>query len=150
MSFPALGLAVLAITAGALISLQAPINVMAGQRLGHALGGATLSFVVGTIFLLAVALIAVRDQINLARLSDMSPLLFLGGILGAFYVAMSIWLTPKLGVGAVISLGIAGQVIASLALDHFGLLNLAVREMTLGRASGAVLVVAGALMVRYL
>ena len=62
----------------------------------------------------------------------MSPLLFLGGILGAFYVAMSIWLTPKLGVGAVISLGIAGQVIASLALDHFGLLNLAVREVTLG------------------
>jgi transporter family-2 protein len=114
------------------------------------LGGATLSFVVGTIFLLAVALIAVRDQINLASLPDMSPLLFLGGILGAFYVAMSIWLTPKLGVGAVISLGIAGQVIASLALDHFGLLNLAVREMTLGRASGAVLVVAGALMVRYL
>ncbi len=150
MSFPALGLAVLAIIAGALISFQAPINVMAGQRLGHVLGGAALSFVVGTIFLLAVVLIAVRDQINLASLSEMSPLLFLGGILGAFYVAMSIWLTPKLGVGAVISLGIAGQVIASLALDHFGLLNLAVREVTLGRASGAVLVVAGALMVRYL
>ena len=68
MSFPALGLAVLAIIAGALISLQAPINVMAGQRLGHVLGGAALSFVVGTVFLLAVALIAVRDQIDLASL----------------------------------------------------------------------------------
>ncbi|MDO9382633.1 MAG: DMT family transporter [Hyphomicrobiaceae bacterium] len=150
MSFPALGLAVLAIIAGALISLQAPINVMAGQRLGHVLGGATLSFVVGTLFLLAVVLIGVRDQIDLSKLTQMSPLLFLGGILGAFYVAMSIWLTPKLGIGAVISLGIAGQVVASLALDHFGLFNLAAREVTLGRASGAVLVVAGALMVRYL
>ncbi len=150
MSLPALGLAVLAIIAGALISLQAPINVMAGQRLGHVLGGAALSFVAGTVFLLVVALITVRDQIDLSGLSGISPVLFLGGILGAFYVAMSIWLTPKLGVGAVISLGIAGQVLASLALDHFGLLNLAVREVTLGRASGAALVVAGALMVRYL
>lgn len=150
MTLPALGLAVVAILAGAMISFQAPINAMAGQRLGHVLGGAALSFVVGTVFLLTVALVAVRDQINFASLTQMSPLLFLGGILGAFYVAMSIWLTPKLGVGAVISLGIAGQVLASLVLDHFGLLNLAVREVTFGRASGAVLVLTGALMVRYL
>lgn len=150
MSFPALGFALLAIVAGALISLQAPLNAMAGQRLGHVLGGAALSFVVGTVFLVAVAMIAVRDQIDLAAIPDMKPHLFLGGILGAFYVAMSIWLTPRLGVGAVISLGIAGQVLASLALDHFGVLNLAVREVTLGRATGAILVLAGAVMVRYL
>jgi transporter family-2 protein len=150
MSLPALALAVLAIVAGALISLQAPINAMAGQKLGHVVGGAALSFVVGTVFLLAVVLIGLRDQVNVSALGDMSPLLFLGGILGAFYVAMSIWLTPKLGVGAVISLGIAGQVLASLVLDHYGLLNLAVREVTVGRATGACMVVAGALMVRYL
>jgi transporter family-2 protein len=150
MTIPALGLAVLAIIAGALIAFQAPINVMAGQRLGHVLGGAALSFVVGTVFLLGIVFVGLRDQIDFAALKDMSPLLFLGGLLGAFYVAMSIWLTPKLGVGAIISLGIAGQVLASLALDHYGLLNLAVREITFGRASGAVLVLAGALMVRYL
>lgn len=149
MSFPAISLAVLAIVAGALISFQAPINAMAGQRLGHVVGGAALSFVVGTVFLLAVVLIGLRDQIDLSALRTMSPLLFLGGLLGAFYVAMSIWLTPKLGVGAVISLGIAGQVLASLVLDHYGLLNLAVREVTIGRVSGALMVVVGALMVRY-
>lgn len=150
MSINALAFAVLAIVAGALISLQAPINAMAGQRLGHVLGGAALSFVVGTVFLLGIVLIGLREHVDFTALKDMSPLLFLGGLLGAFYVAMSIWLTPKLGVGAVISLGIAGQVLASLALDHYGLLNLAVREVTLGRVSGAVLVLVGAVMVRYL
>jgi transporter family-2 protein len=150
VALPALLLAVLAIVAGALIAFQAPINVMAGQRLGHVLGGAALSFVVGTVFLLAIVLIGLRDEIDVGALTSMSPLLFLGGILGAFYVAMSIWLTPKLGIGAVIALGIAGQVMASLALDHFGLLNLAVREVSLGRVTGAVLVVVGAVMVRYL
>lgn len=150
MSFSSLGLALLAIFAGAMISFQAPINTMAGQRLGHVLGGAALSFVVGTLFLLGIVLIAVRDKIDYGALTTMSPLLFIGGILGAIYVAMSIWLTPKIGVGAVIALGIAGQVLSSLLIDHFGLLNLAVREISFGRLSGAVLVVAGAIMVRYL
>lgn len=149
MSLPALGLAVMAIIAGAMISFQAPINAMAGQRLGHVLGGATLSFLVGTVALALVSLLAVRDQIAWADFPNLPPLLYIGGLLGAIYVALSIWLTPKLGVGAVISLGIAGQMLASLALDHFGALNLAVREVSLGRASGALLVVLGALMVRY-
>lgn len=150
MSFPALGLAFMAIFAGAMIAFQGPINAMAGQRLGHVLGGATLSFLVGTVALSLVSLLAARDQIAWTELPNLPPLLFIGGLLGAIYVALSIWLMPKLGVGAVIALGIAGQMLASLALDHFGMLNLAVREITFGRASGAVLVVAGALMVRYL
>jgi len=150
MTASALGLVFLAILAGAMISFQAPINAMAGQRLGHVLGGAALSFLVGTLALLIMVAIAARNDIDFDAASSLAPYLYLGGILGAIYVALSIWLTPKLGVGAVIALGIAGQVVASLALDHFGLLNLAVREISLGRLSGAVLVVAGALMVRYL
>lgn len=149
-SLQGLALVVFAIFAGALISLQAPINAMAGQRLGHPLAGATLSFIVGTAFLMVVTAVLAGKQVNSGAVSSMPPLLFLGGILGALYVSLSIWLTPKIGIGAVIALGIAGQVLASLALDHYGLLNLAVREITPGRLSGAVMVVAGSLMVRYL
>lgn len=150
MTASALGLVLLAVLAGAVISFQAPINAMAGQRLGHVLGGAALSFLVGTLALLIIVAIVARNDIDFSAATSLKPYLYLGGIFGAIYVALSIWLTPKLGVGAVIALGIAGQVVASLALDHFGLLNLAVREVTFGRLSGAVLVVAGALMVRYL
>lgn len=150
MTASALGLVLLAILAGAMISFQAPINAMAGQRLGHVLGGTALSFVIGTLALVIIIAIVARNDIDFSAALSLQPYLYLGGIFGAIYVALSIWLTPKLGVGAVIALGIAGQVVGSLALDHFGLLNLAVREVTLGRFSGAVLVVAGALMVRYL
>jgi transporter family-2 protein len=150
MSLPALGLALMAILAGVMIAFQAPINAMAGQRLGHVMGGATLSFVVGALALGAISLVAFRDQIAWTELPNLPPLLFIGGLLGAIYIVLSIWLTPKLGVGAVIALGIAGQVLSSLALDHFGMLNLAVREISLGRFAGAVLVVGGALMVRFL
>jgi transporter family-2 protein len=84
-------------------------------------------------------------------LFTLSPLLLLGGgLLGALFVTSSIVLTPRIGVAAVVALGIAGQVIASLMLDRFGFLGMAVRELSLGRLAGALMVVAGALMVRFL
>jgi transporter family-2 protein len=150
MSLQAAAFCLLAFLVGAALSFQAPINAMAGARLGHPLGAALLSFVVGTIFLIIVTLLAARDRIDWSALSSMPPLLWIGGVLGAAYITVAIMLTPAIGVGALIALTIAGQVTASLTLDHYGLLGLAAREITMGRAAGAVLVVAGALMVRFL
>jgi transporter family-2 protein len=150
MSLQALVLAVLALIAGAMISAQGPINAMASARLGHPLGAASLSFVVGALCLVTLTLATVRHQVAWGSLVSLPPLLWLGGLLGAIYVTVAIVLTQMLGTGAVIALGIAGQVVASLALDHYGMLGLAAREITLGRASGAMLVIVGALMVRFL
>jgi transporter family-2 protein len=150
MSLHAAALSFLAFLVGAALSIQAPINAIVGARLGHPLGGATLSFVVGTIFLLAVTMIMARGQIAWGNIASLSPLLWIGGILGAIYITVAIWLTPTIGVGALIALAIAGQVTASLLLDHYGLFGLAVREINVGRASGALMVIVGALMVRFL
>lgn len=150
MSWQSLSLVGLALIAGAIISVQAPINVMAAERLGHPLGAATLSFLVGTVCLIAATLVAARGQVAWGAVVSLPPLLFLGGILGAIYVTTSIVLTPAIGIGAVIALGIAGQVAAGLVLDHYGMLGLVPRDITLGRAGGATLVVVGALMVRFL
>ena len=150
MSLHAAALSFLAFLVGAALSIQAPINAMVGARLGHPLGGATLSFVVGTIFLLAVTMIMARGQVTWGNIASLSPLLWIGGILGAIYITVAIWLTPTIGVGALIALAIAGQVTASLLLDHYGLFGLAVREINVGRASGALMVIVGALMVRFL
>ena len=42
---------------------------------------------------------------------------------------------------------LAGQIFASILLDHFGLLNLPVHAVTLPRIVGAVLVVIGVIVV---
>lgn len=149
MSPQALLLAALALLAGAMISIQAPINAMAAARLGNPLGAATLSFLVGALCLLVVTLSLARGQVAWGNVSSFPPMLWLGGVLGAIYVTVAIVLTPTLGVGAVIALAIAGQVTAGLALDHYGLLGLATREISVGRAIGAAMVVIGALMVRF-
>ena len=59
-------------------------------------------------------------------------------------------LTPRLGAAAFIAAVIAGQVVSSLVLDHFGWMDLAPQQITPGRAFGAALVVVGVLAVKYL
>jgi transporter family-2 protein len=43
---------------------------------------------------------------------------------------------------------VAGQLMAGMVLDRIGFLGIAVREISLGRIVGAVLLLAGALLVR--
>ncbi len=43
---------------------------------------------------------------------------------------------------------VAGQLIAGMLLDRIGFLGMAVREISFGRLFGAVLLLAGALLVR--
>ena len=48
------------------------------------------------------------------------------------------------------ALGIAGQFFAALLIDRLGLFELMERGLSVGRVSGALLVLVGALMVRSL
>jgi transporter family-2 protein len=151
MPLTTLLLTLAALAAGALISLQAPINVSAAVALGHPLAGATLSFCVGTVALLLITGLTVRGSVDVGVLKVLPLTIILGGgLLGALYVTSNTVLTPRLGVAAVMALGICGQLLAGLLLDRFGLFGLVERELTPGRVSGALMVLAGALMVRFL
>jgi len=141
----------IALVGGAMIALQAPINAEAATRLGNPIAAATMSFCVGTILLIAVTLLFARSSTNVAALGGMPLYMLLGGgLLGAMYVTITLFLAPKIGVAAVMALGIAGQLFAALLLDRFGMFDLMERGLTTGRVSGAVLVLVGALMVRLL
>ena len=151
MPVQALALTVGALFAGAMISLQAPINAEAAARVGHPLAGAALSFVVGTIGLLLLVAIFARDDLELGAIKTMPLYMLLGGgLLGAMYVTTNLMLAPRIGIAALMALGIAGQLTAALLLDRFGAFGLIERELSLGRVSGACLVLIGALMVRLL
>jgi transporter family-2 protein len=151
MWLPGLLFTLVALIAGGMIALQAPINAEVATRLGHPISAATVSFVVGTLALLALTLLFARQSTNLGALQTMPLYLLLGGgLLGAIYVTVNLMLAPKIGVAAIIALGIAGQLLTALLLDKFGVFGLIEREMSVGRVTGAVLVLVGALMVRLL
>ena len=151
MTLQAALLTLVALVGGAMIALQAPINAEAASRLGNPLAAATMSFCVGTLALILVTVLFARHATNLGAVKEM-PLYMLigGGLLGAMYVTITLVLAPKIGIAAVMALGIAGQLGAALLLDRFGMFDLMERGLTSGRIGGAVLVLVGALMVRLL
>jgi len=151
MWLPGLLFTLVALIAGGMIALQAPINAEVATRLGHPISAATMSFVVGTIALLALTVLFARQSTNLGAFQTMPLYMLLGGgLLGAIYVTVNLMLAPKIGVAAMMALGIAGQLFTALLLDKFGMFELIEREMSVGRVTGAVLVLVGALMVRLL
>ncbi len=151
MSLQGLSLTLIALVTGGMIALQAPINAEAAARLGHPLTAATMSFCVGTVALIVLTALLARHGSNLGALKTMPLYMLLGGgLLGAIYVTVTLVLAPKIGVAAIMALGIAGQLLAALAIDRLGLFELMERGLSVGRVSGALLVLVGALMVRVL
>jgi transporter family-2 protein len=59
-------------------------------------------------------------------------------------------LVSRLGSAAFIASVVGGQLLCSLILDHYGLMDLAVREVTWGRILGAIMVVLGVLCIKFL
>lgn len=137
-----------ALLVGAFLPLQVGVNTKLGEAVGSPLLSALISFCVGTIALLSYILITGIPLANAANAKNASPIAWTGGLLGAFFVASSIILLDKLGAAMTISLIIAGQMLMSLIMDHYGLLGMEVKPISLGRVAGVVLVIAGVVLIR--
>ena len=137
----------LALLAGALLPFQAGINAQLRGHLGAPMSAALVSFVVGTLALLTVVLVSRTPWP--ANTSEVPWWQWVsGGLLGASYLILSIVLTPILGVALTFGLIVAGQLTMSLALDQFGAFGLVQHGLNAWRALGALLIVAGVVLIR--
>jgi bacterial/archaeal transporter family-2 protein len=68
-------------------------------------------------------------------------------VLGAFYVASSIIVGPRLGAAALLALTVFGQLAASLVVDHYGWLGFSQHPLTVMRLVGATLLFGGVLLI---
>ncbi len=147
----ALFYAAMAVGGGILFAIQAAINAKLARLLGGAIPATMVSFGVGWVVLTVMTLVTVRTIPSTADLREAPAYVFVaGGLLGATVLSLSVFLVPRIGAGATMCLVITGQVLSGLLLDSFGLFGLTVREPTVWRILGAVLVAGGALMVRFL
>jgi len=137
----------LALIGGVLMAVQAPTNAILARASGSPVLAALISFVVGTIAL-AVLLLASGAPRGLSGARALPWYAWTGGLYGAFFVAVAAFVAPRIGVGALLTAAVAGQLAAALLLDHYGLLGLEPRPATLARILGLVLVFAGAFLVR--
>lgn len=139
----------IAFLAGAATAVQVPVNATLRTHLGHPMQATFVSFTIGMMISLAYCLAAGSPIPSASVLSRIPWWAWTGGILGTFYVASSIVLSPRIGIAAMLSMVIAGQMLTSLVIDHYGLVNAPVYTISSSRALGAVLVAAGAALMAF-
>jgi transporter family-2 protein len=140
-----LALLALALAAGGLMPLQAGINARLKLYLGDPAWAALVSFAVGTLAL-GVYCSALLPWPPAAAMRA-PAWAWTGGLLGAFFVATTIYLAPKLGAASLMAWLITGQFLSSLLLDQFGLVGYAVREISPLRVLGVLLLLIGAVLI---
>jgi len=145
---PTLFYILLAIAAGFCLPTQAGINAQLNLYTRSPVLAATVSFAVGTVALIAYALVTRTPLPPLAAAAGQPWWIWSGGFLGAFFVAVVVVLVPKLGATTMLGLILAGQLLASLFLDHFGLIGYAVHPISAGRLIGVALLATGVLLIR--
>ena len=138
----------LALVAGAMMPTQAATNNKMAIIVDSPILSAFISFLVGTVALFIYVLVSGVSIANFASSKEAPAIAWVGGLLGAFFVTAAVLLVPRLGVAMTFSLIIAGQMMATLIIDHFGLLGVPIKEVSFARIGGILLIAAGVVLIR--
>lgn len=134
---------------GAVIPVQAGLNARLAQALGTPLWASLVSFTVGTLVLLPLAMLARSPGAAFAGAGGAPWWAWVGDFLGACFVTITVFSAPIVGATAMIAAVIAGQLIAALLLDQFGWAGFAAQPLGWRELVGVVLLVAGVAMIRW-
>jgi bacterial/archaeal transporter family-2 protein len=133
----------LGLAAGLGLTVQVGMNSQLRKVLQSANTAALISFLVGTISLIAL-LLALRSPVpDRATFAAVPWWAWFGGMLGAFYVASSTVVAAELGTASLLGLALAGQLATALVIDHFGWLGMPEHPITWVRAAGVLLLASG-------
>ena len=140
----------LAVAAGVGVAVQFGVNGQLRRVSDQPIWASFVSFVVGTAALLLCFIATRRAWPGGGQFAHAPWWVWIGGLLGAFYVVVSVVAGPRLGSAALVACVIAGQLVASVVIDHFGWVGYVVHPISPGRIVGAILLLAGvACVLRY-
>jgi transporter family-2 protein len=109
----------LSLMAGGLLAVQAGANTQLSKATGSPFAATTIQVVIACVLLL-IAAAATGTIFAFGGLPRVPWWHAVGGLATAIYVASTILLFPRLGAIVTVGLFIAGQMLASLGLDAFG------------------------------
>ncbi|HEX4849187.1 MAG TPA: DMT family transporter [Puia sp.] len=129
-----------------------PVMAASNGMLGKQLGGpfvATLAvFQLGSILLLLIIFLTRSAVPSLHQLLHINWKIWLGCCIVILNLITFTVVPGKIGIANMIVLFIAGQLLASMVLEHFGLLNLAVHAINWQRLLGLVFLIAGVILIK--
>ncbi len=132
---------------GAATALQAPTNAKMMTAVGSPVNAAFVSFAIGTAAL-GILAVLLQAKPDIAASRALPWYAWAGGLYGSIFVVAAAWGVPRLGVATTITLMVAGQLLLSVGLDHFGAMGMPKQPISWGRTAGVAMVLLGVLMVR--
>jgi transporter family-2 protein len=142
----------LGLLAGAVLPVQGAINGLLRIDIGAPFIVGTISFAVATLSMALVLLVTMAvtyaPKPQLRGLARMPWWGWLGALCGATYVTTVFTAIPVIGTAAAVGLTVAGQQIASLFVDRYGLFRLPIREISSVRLGGVALLLIGVAMIQ--
>lgn len=126
---------------GVAVGLQSPLASMITQRLGML--ESIFIIHIGGALLIGIPLIFLGGG-NLVNWRSLPWYALAAGSMGLIVVAGVSFMIPRVGVAAAITLIIAGQLVISSILDHYGLLGVHIRHIDTQRIIGLIIVFLGA------
>jgi transporter family-2 protein len=125
---------------GIAVGLQSPLASMLSQRLG-VLESIFIVHLGGAVFALLPLLFLSGGRLGQWR---SAPWYALGaGFFGLIVIAAVSFTIPRVGVAAAITTVVAGQILMSTVLDHFGWLGATIRPLDAPRLLGLAVVMLG-------
>lgn len=138
-----------ALLGGAVLPIQVALNALLRRYVGEPMQVTFISYFAGALASLAICFVAQYPVPTTTALAQTCWWMWIGGCLGTVYVWSTIFATPKIGASLALALTIAGQMIAALFLDHYGVIGLTKVPASPERIAGVVLVVLGVSLVAY-
>jgi transporter family-2 protein len=137
---PILLIILIGLAGGVAVGLQGPLASMISQRLG----------ILESVFIIHIggALIALFPLLfysggKLGQWKELPWYTLVAGAFGLIVISAVSYMIPRVGVAAAIITIVAGQLLVSTILDHFGLLGAMSRPLDLTRAIGLGVVLVG-------
>lgn len=125
---------------GVAVGLQSPLASLLTQKLGL-FESVFIVHIGGAVMALIPLLIHGGGKLSQWR---SVPWYTLGaGVFGLVVIAAISYTIPRVGVAAAITTIVAGQILAGIVIDHFGLLGSALRSLDVTRAAGLGIVLLG-------
>ncbi|MHC2250621.1 transporter family-2 protein [Bradyrhizobium embrapense] len=138
----------LALGAGIAVAVQQVLNGNLRAALNSPAWAGLVSYL-GGLVTMAVVLVATREPVPSWKLVSAVPWwAWSGGILGGVFILLMILLLPSLGAATLLALVVAGQMIAGIAMDHFGMLGLTQHPVSFSRLAGIALIIGGVLLIK--
>ena len=120
-----------------------PVNADLRAAINSASWAAFISYVGGALAMAAFVALSGSSWLTGADIARTSWLSWTGGFFGAVYVVAAILLLPQLGAATLLALFVAGQMVMSVILDHYGILGVPQHAVDLPRLLGCALLVLG-------